>query len=232
MKKYKIFAINPGSTSTKIGLLEGETCLFSENVSHEAEALARYKTISEQLPYRKDTINHLLEINQISLADVDAYVGRGGGLMAVEGGGYKIGETLLDHARRGANGVQHPANLGSLLANEFATVYGKPAFVVNPPDTDELCELARMTGIKGVYRNVHLHALNLKETAIRHSENNGRKYDECNYVVCHIGGGISISAHEKGKMIDGTDIVGGEGPMAPTRCGSVPVAELLRYMKD
>lgn len=232
MKKYKIFAINPGSTSTKIGLFEGETCLFSENVSHEAEALARYKTISEQLPYRKDTINHLLEINQISLADVDAYVGRGGGLMAVEGGVYKIGETLLDHARRGANGVQHPANLGSLLANEFATAYGKPAFVVNPPDTDELCELARMTGIKGVYRNVHLHALNLKETAIRHSENNGRKYDECNYVVCHIGGGISISAHEKGKMIDGTDIVGGEGPMAPTRCGSVPVAELLRYMKD
>lgn len=232
MKKYKIFAINPGSTSTKIGLFEGETCLFSENVSHEAEALARYKTISEQLPYRKDTINHLLEINQISLADVDAYVGRGGGLMAVEGGVYKIGETLLDHARRGANGVQHPANLGSLLANEFATVYGKPAFVINSPDTDELCELARMTGIKGVYRNVHLHALNLKETAIRHSENNGRKYDECNYVVCHIGGGISISAHEKGKMIDGTDIVGGEGPMAPTRCGSVPVAELLRYMKD
>lgn len=111
MKKYKIFAINPGSTSTKIGLFEGETCLFSENVSHEAEALARYKTISEQLPYRKDTINHLLEINQISLADVDAYVGRGGGLMAVEGGVYKIGETLLDHARRGANGVQHPANL-------------------------------------------------------------------------------------------------------------------------
>ena len=119
-----------------------------------------------------------------------------------------------------------------VLANEFATAYGKPAFVVKPPDTDELCELARMTGIKGVYRNVHLHALNLKETAIRHSENNGRKYDECNYVVCHIGGGISISAHEKGKMIDGTDIVGGEGPMAPTRCGSVPVAELLRYMKD
>ncbi|MBE6113941.1 MAG: butyrate kinase, partial [Erysipelotrichaceae bacterium] len=110
--------------------------------------------------------------------------------------------------------------------------YGKPAFVVNPPDTDELCDLARVTGIKGVYRNVHLHALNLKETAIRHAESQGKKYEECNFVVCHIGGGISISAHEKGLMIDGTDIVGGEGPMAPTRCGSVPVAELLRYMKD
>ena len=232
MKNYKILTINPGSTSTKIGLFEGETCLFSENVSHEAEVLAQYKTISDQLPYRRDTINQLLEKNQISLADVDAYVGRGGGLMAVEGGVYNVGEIMLDHARRGANGVQHPANLGSLLANEFASANGKPAFVVNPPDTDELCDLARMTGIKGVYRNVHLHALNLKETAIRHSEDNGKKYEECNYMVCHIGGGISISAHEKGKMIDGTDIVGGEGPMAPTRCGSVPVAELLRYMKE
>ena len=92
--------------------------------------------------------------------------------------------------------------------------------VVNPPDTDELTDLARVTGIKGVTRTVHLHALNLKETAIRHSETVlGKRYDECSYVVCHIGGGISVSAHRKGRMIDGYDIVGGEGPMAPTRCG-------------
>lgn len=232
MSNYKIFTINPGSTSTKIGLFEGDTCLFSENVSHEADILSKYKTISEQLPYRRDTITKLLAKHQLSLADVDAYVGRGGGLMPIEGGVYKINETLLEHAKKGANGVQHPANLGSLLAHEFASVYHKPAFVVNPPDTDELCDLARITGIKGVYRNVHLHALNLKETALRHSKKMNETYEDCNYIVCHIGGGISISAHKNGKMIDGTDIVGGEGPMAPTRCGSVPVSELLKYIKD
>ena len=118
------------------------------------------------------------------------------------------------------------------IAKKFAEQYGAKAYVVNPPDVDELQDLARLTGIKGVYRVIHLHALNLKETAIRHANKMGRKYEECNFVVCHIGGGISISAHRNGKMIDGYDIVGGEGPMAPTRCGSVSVADLLNYAKD
>lgn len=232
MKDYRIFTINPGSTSTKIGLFEGENCLFSENVAHDAEKLKEFPTISDQKAYRRDTINELLAKNNVDLSDVDAFVGRGGGLMAVEGGVYTIGDVLLDHAVRGANGVQHPAQLGSQLADEFAKQYGKPAFVVNPPDTDELCDLARMTGVKGVYRNVHLHALNLKETAIRHAESIGKKYEDCNFIVCHIGGGISVSAHEHGRMVDGNDIVGGEGPMAPTRCGALPVSELLKYAKD
>jgi butyrate kinase len=231
MNNYKIFTINPGSTSTKIGLFEGETSIFVENVSHDAEKLKEFANISEQLSYRRDTINDLLEKSNIKLNDVDAFVGRGGGLMAVEGGVYNVGDILLDHAKRGANGVQHPAQLGSQLAAEFAQQYGKVAFVVNPPDTDELCDLARITGIKGVYRNVHLHALNLKETAIRHAASMGKKYEDCNFIVCHIGGGISVSAHMHGKMIDGNDIVGGEGPMAPTRCGAVPVVEALRYAK-
>ena len=98
-----------------------------------------------------------------------------------------------------ANGVQHPAQLGSQLAHEFASAHGKRAFVVNPPDTDELCDEARMTGIKGVYRHVHLHALNLKETAIRHATSQGKRYEDCNFIVCHIGGGISISAHRAAR---------------------------------
>ena len=227
--EYRILTINPGSTSTKVGCFQGEKELFTVNVSHDAEKLKEFETISSQLPYRKETILQALKEANIDLADVDAFVGRGGGLLAVEGGTYEVNETLLDHAVRGANGVQHPAQLGSQIAHEFAAQYNKPCFVVNPPDTDELTLCARMTGIKGVYRNVHLHALNLKETAIRHSQNNGWKYEDKNYVVCHIGGGISISAHEKGKMIDGNDIVGGEGPMAPTRCGAVPAAEMIRY---
>ncbi len=226
---YRILTINPGSTSTKVGCFEGEKELFTVNVSHDAEKLKEFTTISAQLPYRKETILDALKKADIDLSTIDAFVGRGGGLLAVEGGTYKVEETLLDHAVRGANGVAHPAQLGSQIANEFAVQYQKPCFVVNPPDTDELTLCARMTGIKGVYRNVHLHALNLKETAIRHSHKNGWKYEDKNYIVCHIGGGISISAHQKGKMIDGNDIVGGEGPMAPTRCGAVPAAEMIRY---
>lgn len=221
-------AINPGSTSTKVGCFEGEKALFTVNVEHDAEELKKFPTISSQLPYRKAAICQALEEAKIDLKTVDAYVGRGGGLLAVEGGTYIVNETLLDHARRGANGVAHPAQLGSQIANEFAAQFQKPCFVVNPPDTDELTLYARMTGIKGVYRNVHLHALNLKETAIRHSNRNGCRYEDKNYIVCHIGGGISISAHEKGRMIDGNDIVGGEGPMAPTRCGEVPAMEMIK----
>lgn len=227
--EYRILTINPGSTSTKVGCFQGEKELFTVNVSHDADKLKEFATISDQLPYRKETILNALKEANIDLGTVDAFVGRGGGLLAVEGGTYEVNEILLEHAVKGANGVQHPAQLGSQIAHEFAAQYGKPCFVVNPPDTDELTLCARMTGIKGVYRNVHLHALNLKETAIRHSRKNGWKYEDKNYVVCHIGGGISISAHQKGKMIDGNDIVGGEGPMAPTRCGAVPAMELMRY---
>lgn len=226
---YKLLAINPGSTSTKIGCFAGETELFSANVAHDSTQLAQYASISDQLPYRKQTILDALDAAGLTLSEFDAFVGRGGGLMPVEGGTYAVDALLLDHARRGANGVQHPAQLGSQIAWELASLHHKPCFVVNPPDTDELCPQARMTGVKGVYRNVHLHALNLKETAIRHSTAHGWRYEDKNYVVCHIGGGISISAHQKGRMIDGFDIVGGEGPMAPTRCGALPVSAVLQY---
>jgi len=233
MKKYKVFAVNPGSTSTKIALFEGDSCLFSKNVSHDAKELEKYENLSQQLPYRKNMILKLLEEAGISLADVDVFVGRGGGLLAMEGGTYAVTDLVLDHAKNCANGVVHPATLGPQLAHEFAEEYGAKAMVVNPPDVDELQDLARMTGIKGVYRVIHLHALNLKETAIRHSNTVlHKRYEDCSYIVCHIGGGISISAHRAGKMVDGYDIVGGEGPMAPTRCGSISVANVLTYMTE
>ena len=232
MSTYKVFTVNPGSTSTKIALFEGEKELFSANVSHDAAVLEKYKTLKEQLAYRKETIEALLEENKVDLSGIDACVGRGGGLLAMEGGVYDIDETVLDHSINAANGVIHPACLGPSIAKEFADAYGAKSFVVNPPDVDEYQDLARLTGIKGVYRTSHLHALNLKETAIRHAHASGKRYRDCNFVVCHIGGGISISAHRGGRMIDGIDIVGGEGPMAPTRCGSIAVADLLKYMAD
>lgn len=228
----KIFTINPGSTSTKIALFEDDNCIFSKTVSHDAEKLAEFEEISEQLPYRKEMIMNLLEEAGQTLNGIDAFVGRCGGLFPIEAGTYEVTDLLLFHIQEGVTAVKHPARLGAQLANAFTKEYGGKAYIVNPPDVDELQDVARMTGIKGVYRRVHLHTLNLKETAIRHANSMGRNYDDCNFVVCHIGGGISISAHCKGKMIDGYDIVGGEGPMAPTRCGSISVSDVLTYIKE
>ena len=226
----KVFAINPGSTSTKVALFDGEECVFSKTVRHDSAELAKYETLGEQLPFRAAAITEILSEEGVDISGCDAFVGRGGGLLPMEGGVYEVTDLVVEHSINGANGVTHPANLGPTLARRFAEANGAKAFVVNPPDTDELCASARMTGIKGVYRHVHLHALNLKETAIRHAEAMGRRYEDCNFVVCHVGGGISVSAHQRGRMIDGNDIVGGEGPLAPTRCGAVPVVEVLNYL--
>ncbi len=225
---YRILTINPGSTSTKVAVFDENQEVFSKNIVHDSHELDTFESIVAQKPYRAAVVSAALIENGIEESSLDAVVGRGGGLLAVEGGVYEVDELILDHATRGANGVIHPAQLGSLLADDIAKKNKIPAFVVNPPDTDELQPVARLTGIKGVYRNVHLHALNLKETAIRHAELLGKKYEDCNFIVCHIGGGVSISAHKQGKMIDGNDIVGGDGPMAPTRCGSIPASELIK----
>ena len=227
----KTFIINPGSTSTKIALFENDNCLFSKNVSHDAQVLNEFKMISDQLPYRMETIQKILYENSISLNDIDAFVGRGGSVFPLESGVYEVNEKLLEDSINAAGGVQHPANLGVQIAHQFKLQYGGRCFTVNPPQVDEYQDIARITGISNIYRESHLHALNLKETAIRHSELNKKRYEECNYIVCHIGGGISISAHKEGKMIDGNDIVGGEGPMAPTRCGSVPVIDVLKFAR-
>lgn len=230
-KTWRILAINPGSTSTKVGVFDGNKEVLKVGVAHDEAELAKFATISEQMPYRLKTIMAALDEHGVDPSTCDAFVGRGGGLLALPGGTYEVNDVMLDHSWRGANGVQHPAQLGPQLAHQFAERYGGRAFVVNPPDTDELCDEARMTGLKGVYRNVHLHALNLKETAIRHAATLGKRYEDCDFIVCHLGGGVSVSAHQHGRMIDGYDIVGGEGPMAPTRCGEVPVAEVLEHLK-
>ncbi len=230
-KPLRILTINPGSTSTKVAVFEGGSCSFSHNVSHDADKLKTFNRVSDELPYRYEMICELLTEAGIALDGFDAVVGRGGSLLSCEGGTYLVDDLLYEHARVGANGVAHPAQLGPQLARKFAELSGVSAFVVNPPDVDEYQDVARMTGIDGVYRTCHLHALNLKQTAIHHAESLGRSYEECNFVVCHLGGGVSVSAHRAGRMIDGYDIVGGEGPMAPTRCGSLPVVALSDWMR-
>lgn len=226
MKSYKVFAINPGSTSTKIAMFEGDKEVFSKNVSHDAEKLKEFKEISDQFDYRKETIlKELAEAGQ-TLEGVDAFSARGGGLVNVEGGVYKVGEKLLEHARVGYT-VKHPATLGAQLADAFAKEYGGVAFVVNPPDVDEFTDVARVTGLKGIYRESRIHALNQKEIGIRYAAKLGKKYEDLNLIICHIGGGISVTAHNHGKMVDSNDIANGDGPMAPTRCGQLPVKDVV-----
>jgi butyrate kinase len=226
-KKYRIFAINPGSTSTKIALFENDKQLFGVNVTHDAAKLKEFKEISDQLPYRRETILNELEKSHISLEGVDAFVGRGGGLVGCEGGTYDINDKLLEHARIGFT-VKHPATLGSQLAHEFANTYGGKALVVNPPDVDEFHLVARVCGLADVTRESRGHPLNQKEVGIRYANEVGKKYEDLNLVISHIGGGVSVTAHQKGRMIDSVDVVNGDGPMAPTRAGAVPGTAIVK----
>lgn len=224
---YRVFAINPGSTSTKVALFEDDRKIFAANVAHDAEELKKYKEISDQFEYRRDTILAELEKAGQTIENCDAFAGRGGGLVSCLGGTYTVNDTLYEHARVGFT-VKHPACLGPQLAKYFADLYGAKAFVVNPPDVDEFLESARMTGWKGIYRESRIHALNQKEIGIRYAESIGKKYEDLNLIICHIGGGISVTAHRKGKMIDSNDIAQGDGPMAPTRCGAIPVKDVIK----
>ena len=227
MKSFKIFAINPGSTSTKIALFLNEEIILSENIVHSTEELAPYPEINDQLNYRKEIIIKVLEEAGQSLKDVDAFVGRGGGFKTVKSGVLEVNDLMLKDAYDGFAG-QHPCNLAVQLANEFVSEFGGVAYTVNPPVVDELQDLARATGLKNVYRKSSIHALNQKEVGIRYAESKGKNYEELNLVIAHLGGGISVTAHSNGRMIDSSDNINGDGPMSPNRAGSIPALSILR----
>lgn len=226
-KIHRLCALNLGSTSTKVALFENETMLFSANVAHDATKLNEFKEIVDQFPYRKETILAEFEKRNVSLEAMDAFIGSGGGLVSLEGGTYQVNEALLHHARIGFT-IKHPKQLGSLLADEFARQFGGKAFVVNPPDVDEFDEVARVTGWKNVFRESRGHPLNQKEVGQRYAQELGKRYEDINVVVCHVGGGLSVTAHRKGRMVDSTDAVQGDGPMAPTRSGAIPVSTVVK----
>ncbi len=226
-KSYKLFTINPGSTSTKIALFENERKVFAANVTHDAETLKTFKEISDQFAYRKETILDVLRENGISLEGTDAFVGRCGGMASLTGGTYEINDLMLEHTRKGMF-VRHPANLGNQLADDFAKTYGGKSFIVNPPDTDEFDLIARVSGLADAPRECKTHALNQKEVGIRFGQRIGKRYEDLNLVIAHIGGGVSVTAHRKGMMVDSTDIVNGDGPMAPTRAGAIPGTAVVK----
>ncbi len=226
-KKFRIFTLSPGSTSTKLAVFENETMVFKANVTHDPEVLKTFKEIKDQLPYRMETIMLELEKENIKLDDIDAFAAYSGGLEPMVGGIYPVNEMVLKDSREGRT-VKHPALLGSQIIDAFAKQFHVPAYLVNPPDVDEFEDLARVTGIKDLYRESRVHVLNQKEVAMRYAKEIGKKYEESNFVVAHIGGGLSVTAHKKGKIIDGNDVLNGDGPMAPNRSGSVPAVPIIK----
>ena len=221
----KIFVINPGSTSTKIGLFQDGEAVLKVTVDHDANELKKFAKVTEQLDYRAETILDVLKEKGVTIDDCDAFVGRGGGIEPSPGGTYLVSDLLLQHVTRGID--QHPATLGSQLAHRFAVQFGVNAYIVNSPDTDELCDVARITGFADMFRTSNVHVLNQRETAIRAAEEMGTTYEKENFIVCHLGGGISIAAHEHGRIVDSNSNLMGEGPMAPTRAGALPCLQLM-----
>ncbi|MGN0847470.1 MAG: butyrate kinase [Kiritimatiellia bacterium] len=227
----RILVINPGSTSTKVSLFADETSVFEKNLFHDSSVLLQFPHINDQIPFRRGVIMDALKAEGVDPASIDAFVGRGDGAHSQPGGVMEIDQRLYDDTVASVGGSVHPAKLGVMLAWQFGQEFGKRAFTLNSTNVDEYCELARLTGIKGVYRIAHTHVLNQKAVAEFHAEKKlGRRYEDCNFVVAHIDGGITVGAHEKGRIVDASMGADGEGAFTPTRIGSVPVLELLDYI--
>lgn len=228
----KIFVINPGSTSTKLSMFEDGVKKFDTSVTHDAQVLLSFENINDQLPYRMKVIEEFIEENGIDLSGIDAFVGRGGCVYPMEEGVYEVNDKLLEDTRNNVAGIIHPSSLGIQLGYELQKKFGGRLFTVNPVCVDEYCDEARVTGVKGISRRSVSHALNLKGTIRRHCEKYGVDYYNSNIIACHIDGGIAITAHKNGYMIDGNNAAGGDGPFTPTRTGSISVLDLLDYLEE
>ncbi len=227
--RHRILAINPGSTSTKISVFEGEQESFGEEIQHSAAELDPYegKRIVEQYGMRKDVILKALANHGVAVEDLDAISGRGGLLQPIRHGAYAVNDRMRDDLL-GGTGADHASNLGALIARELVEGSGKPAFIVDPVVVDEAPDRVRVTGMKDIRRKVISHALNQISTARRYAEENETFYRYLNVIVCHMGGGITVGAHAKGRYIDVNNGLDGEGPFSPQRSGSMPTGDLIR----
>lgn len=227
MEVFRILAINPGSTSTKIAIYDNEKEVFETTLRHSNEEIEKYDKITDQYDFRKDVILTALSDNGINLTKLNAVVGRGGLLKPIKGGTYAVNERMLEDLKAGLMG-EHASNLGGMIANEIAHQLNIPAFIVDPVVVDELEPVARVSGMPEIERKSIFHALNQKAVARRYANETHRPYESINVIVAHLGGGISVGAHEKGRVIDVNNALDGEGPFSPERTGGLPVGDLAK----
>jgi butyrate kinase len=231
-----ILVINPGSTSTKVALFENETPLLQETLRYEAAELAPFPHIADQYAFRRDSVLHWLEANGIALARLGAVVGRGGLFGPLESGTYRINTAMLEEMRQ-PGPREHASNLGVLISQEIADRAGVAAFTVDPVSVDEFDDVARISGLAEIKRQSLSHALNIKATARRAAADQGRRYQDMNMVIAHLGGGISVTAHRRGRMVDVNNALDA-GPFSPERSGTLPLTDLIemcyggRYTKE
>ena len=223
----KLLIINPGSTSTKIGVFEDENLLFEETLRHTTEEIAQYATIVDQKDFRKNIITEFLATKGVALKDINVVVGRGGMLKPIPGGTYPVSDALLEDLRIGKQG-QHASNLGGILAREIGDEIGAPSFIVDPVVVDELEPVARYSGVPELPRTSVFHALNQKAVAKRYAKEIGKNYEDLNLIVVHMGGGVSVGAHKNGKVIDVFNALDGDGAFSPERAGGVPSGALVK----
>lgn len=221
----KILVINPGSTSTKFAVYHDEECFFEKTLRHQGEELAPYPNVAAQYEFRKSTILNALKEENIE-PKFDIVVGRGGLLHPVKSGAIEVNEAMCRDLRSAQYG-EHACNLGGLIARDIADTCGCKAIIADTVVVDELEEVARITGCPELPMKSVLHTLNQKAIARRYAKENGKKYEEINVVVAHLGGGISVSAHRQGRIIDTNNALGGNGPFTPERVGTLPARELV-----
>ncbi|MEG1287272.1 butyrate kinase [Clostridium sp.] len=224
---FKLLIINPGSTSTKIGVYENEKEILEETLRHSSEEIAKFETIYDQFEFRKEVILNILKEKNFDIKTLNAVVGRGGMLKPMAGGTYAANEQMIEDLKLGVQG-QHASNLGGILSNQIGKELGIPAFIVDPVVVDELEPVARLSGVPELPRKSKFHALNQKAVAKRYGKESGKGYENLNLIVTHLGGGVSVGAHKNGRVIDVNNALDGEGAFSPERAGSVPVGDLIK----
>ncbi len=227
MEVFRILAINPGSTSTKIALYDNEKEVFETTLRHPSEEIDKFETIFDQYDFRKNVILETLNEQGINLTKLSAVVGRGGLLKPIEGGTYAVDENMLEDLKVGVLG-EHASNLGGIIAYEIASQLNIPSFIVDPVVVDELHDVARISGMPEIERKSIFHALNQKAVARRFAKEIGKEYHDINVIVAHLGGGISVGAHLRGRVVDVNNALDGEGPFSPERSGGLPVGDLAK----
>ncbi len=223
---YKLLIINPGSTSTKVAIFQDKECLFKKNIKHSAEEIAPFEHIADQYHFRKEVILNELKEAGMELSDVDMVVGRGGLLKPLTSGIYEVNEAMIRDLVNSPVG-EHACNLGGLIADDIAKSIGVKAYIADPVIVDEMEDVARFSGHPAFPRMSVFHALNQKVIARQHAATVGKKYEELNLIGIHLGGGISVAAHKKGRVVDVNNALNGDGPFTPERSGALPSGPLM-----